>query len=210
MEETHLLGCVPSILDGTEHEYKSDKTLDIPESYDYRPFLTPVVLQKGNTCVCNSTISALDWQLNMRDGTYDFNGFDPNEIYGSRQDKSSDCGMQLKESLDYCHRHGIKYNKGVFKIGNYAMIGSLDVLKYALVENGVCLCGVPVYNMDKLNFWKKEGEMKGGHALAIVGYDDINKSLIIRNSWGKNWGDNGYVMFPYNDFGEIWEIWTIL
>ena len=26
MEETHLLGCVPSILDGTEHEYKSDKT----------------------------------------------------------------------------------------------------------------------------------------------------------------------------------------
>jgi len=30
----------------------------------------------------------------------------------------------------------------------------------------------------------------GGHAVAIVGYDDDR--FLIRNSWGTDWGDNGY------------------
>jgi len=52
--------------------------------------------------------------------------------------------------------------------------------------------------------------MMGGHAVCAVGYDDskviVNPSnkksskgaLLIRNSWGSSWGDNGYGWLPYD------------
>lgn len=37
----------------------------------------------------------------------------------------------------------------------------------------------------------------GGHAVAIVGYDDASKRFIVRNSWGSEWGQKGYFTMPY-------------
>ena len=31
---------------------------------------------------------------------------------------------------------------------------------------------------------------QGGHAVALVGYDQ--NRFIVRNSWGRSWGDNGF------------------
>lgn len=40
--------------------------------------------------------------------------------------------------------------------------------------------------------------IEGGHAVLAVGYDDSKSSLIVRNSWGRDWGLNGYFYMPYN------------
>jgi len=40
-------------------------------------------------------------------------------------------------------------------------------------------------------------EVMGGHAVAMVGYDDEKKMFKVRNSWGTGWGDNGYFWMPY-------------
>ena len=184
-------------------------SLDIPEEFSYKPYMTPIVNQIGNTCVCNSTISVLDWKVNMKTGKKDFNGFNPNEIYDIRTDKTQDNGMTFKEALNYAKNHGVKESNGMlFEIGEYAMIGSELMLKYALVENGPCLFAVPVYNTDYEDFWNKRGNLIGGHAMAFVGYN--KEGFILRNSWGKNYGENGYALLPYDDFSQIWEIWTIL
>ena len=37
----------------------------------------------------------------------------------------------------------------------------------------------------------------GAHYLLIVGYDDNLGAWIIRNSWGTDWGDNGYALLGY-------------
>lgn len=38
----------------------------------------------------------------------------------------------------------------------------------------------------------------GWHAMLCVGYSDIDKVFIVRNSWGKQWGDKGYCYIPYD------------
>lgn len=38
----------------------------------------------------------------------------------------------------------------------------------------------------------------GGHAVCIVGYDDEHKRFIFKNSWGAEWGDEGYGYLSYD------------
>ncbi len=38
----------------------------------------------------------------------------------------------------------------------------------------------------------------GAHAMLCVGYSDPDQVFIVRNSWGHQWGDNGYCYFPYD------------
>jgi hypothetical protein len=49
-----------------------------------------------------------------------------------------------------------------------------------------------LYFSDTLN----TNEKYGGHAVTIVGYND--KGFIIKNSWGTNWGVNGYSTVSYD------------
>lgn len=67
----------------------------------------------------------------------------------------------------------------------------LDVdqtFKYAKANNPV----LEVYDPSKLH---------GGHAVCFVGYDDAKKHLIVRNSWGTKWADNGFAYATY-DYAE--------
>lgn len=64
----------------------------------------------------------------------------------------------------------------------------------------------------------------GGHAIVIAGYDDNKKikndicdeqttgAFLIRNSWGTDWGENGYGWFPYEYVlrGVALDFWTVL
>lgn len=38
----------------------------------------------------------------------------------------------------------------------------------------------------------------GGHSMLIVGYDLDKKTYLLRNSWGKDWGEAGYARIPFS------------
>ncbi|MES2519673.1 MAG: C1 family peptidase, partial [Bacteroidota bacterium] len=51
----------------------------------------------------------------------------------------------------------------------------------------------------------------GLHAMLCVGYSDVDKMFIVRNSWGDKWGDAGYCYMPYEylmstkfNLGDCW------
>ena len=44
------------------------------------------------------------------------------------------------------------------------------------------------------------GGLIGYHAVAAVGYDEDSHRILIRNSWGKDWGLAGYGFLPYEEF----------
>lgn len=51
------------------------------------------------------------------------------------------------------------------------------------------------------------GEQEGGHAVAIVGWDDGQQCWICKNSWG-DWGEGGYFRIRYGQcMMEFWCIW---
>jgi hypothetical protein len=43
---------------------------------------------------------------------------------------------------------------------------------------------------------------QGGHCMLLVGYDKSRKMFIVRNSWGENWGDRGYVQIPFETISK--------
>ncbi|HDP68306.1 MAG TPA: T9SS type A sorting domain-containing protein [Candidatus Marinimicrobia bacterium] len=45
------------------------------------------------------------------------------------------------------------------------------------------------------------GAEEGGHAILIVGWDDELSCWICKNSWGPDWGDNGYFRIKWGDSG---------
>jgi C1A family cysteine protease len=49
---------------------------------------------------------------------------------------------------------------------------------------------------------KDTDHLEGGHAVMAVGYDNSKSALIVRNSWGVNWGLDGYFYLPY-DYIEL-------
>jgi len=52
----------------------------------------------------------------------------------------------------------------------------------------------------------------GGHAVVAVGYDDATQRFIVRNSWGNQWGMQGYCTMPYGyltDTNLADDFWTI-
>jgi len=41
-------------------------------------------------------------------------------------------------------------------------------------------------------------QLQGGHAVALVGYDDAKNAFLVRNSWGTSWGLGGYFWMSYD------------
>ena len=202
-------GWSPSQIDGSEYKFPEMNNFPIPSKYSFVDYM-PEVEDQGNTNMCVTfAISAhLDWNFNVDHG-YDNDtkhNIDKNEIYSSRK-MPGDNGMTFKEALSYVRKQGVNSDHGKIKIEKYSMINSEKSLKQALLLNGPCIGGMYVKNPNRTDFWNGQSN-QGGHAIAIVGWTE--EGFIIRNSWGKSYGINGYSVMKYEDFDKILECWTII
>lgn len=206
--EKRIFGFKKSKLDGTEKVYGVGITSNgIPEEYTYQDFL-PNVLDQGNDpiCVPCSLSAYINWKLNLTDGSKSDNHVEYEEIFDY---KNSSDGMSFKDALHFLRHTGVTTDEGVVKIKKYAMLKSIYALKSSIIMNGPAVGGLPVYNYSE-QFWKPMygDELIGYHAVALVGYD--KESLIVRNSWGRSYGKNGYGRFDYEDLNRFIELWAIL
>lgn len=204
------LGCQPSIIDGSEFIYEGKNTLQLPEEYSFQSQMPPVLNQgTTNMCVTYACGAHIDWNINMDYGTEcKDNHVDRKGIYSVRSVKG-DNGMTFKEAFKYLRENGVKTDDGIRKIDYYAKIGNDRDLKCALIANGPCLAGLMCYN-NTTQFWKSmNGEKaQGGHAVSLVGWN--KEGFIIRNSWGTGYGFGGYSVLRYEDFNNLFEVWTII
>lgn len=99
-------------------------------------------------------------------------------------------------------------------------VNDLNHIKSALCHGLPVLMGVQVYE----SFENASGghiplpdtsreKLLGGHAILAVGYDESQKCVFFRNSWGVAWGDKGYGTLPYEFItlfaNSFWVIRTV-
>mgnify|MGYP002399950231 CR=1 FL=1 len=96
---------------------------------------------------------------------------------------------------------------GQYKIESYRELPlTVEAIKSKLAEKRPLTFGAMMRN--GFYSWRGSGVMRaadvlngqqgGGHAMSIVGYDDAKGAFRIANSWGTNWGDNGFAWIDYN------------
>lgn len=119
----------------------------------------------------------------------------------------------VSKCVSYFNRHKIDLlNKAKnYKIDSYYVARTDEEIKTGIYLTGACLCGVEcqqsIFKPDERNIVKyiPHGKTYGGHALTLVGYKliDGKEHWIIRNSWGKDYGDNGNFYISFEDFRKI-------
>jgi len=98
------------------------------------------------------------------------------------------------------------HNALLYQILGYYRLGSTLEMKHTLSLGCPFVFGFAVYDSFELAGVSKTGivpmpqkdeRMIGGHAVMAVGYEENKQVFIVRNSWGKSWGDHGYCYMPY-------------
>lgn len=96
---------------------------------------------------------------------------------------------------------------GFFK--EYRWAYSIDDLALGIAVNGPSVLGVRWYaNMTTPSpegYIKPTGALQGGHAILARGVDYEKKHLILRNSWGKDYGINGDCYISFDDMSELFK-----
>lgn len=95
----------------------------------------------------------------------------------------------------------------------YASVSStVQDIKTVLASGYPVICGIICY--ENLYQAKKgvipigKGNIIGGHAILLVGYNDSTRRFKFKNSWGVDWGDKGYGYLPYT-YRDMFDMWVI-
>lgn len=186
----------------------------LPPRVDLTHKLLPVRDQGSSPkCVAYATCALKEAQ--DATGAY----LSPDYIYDRRLNSGD--GMTISSAMITLTKSGVcserKYgspdeaaNAAKHKIQRAYHVRDLNVLKTALSTGEIAVISLPFYpDAPESRFWQKTGKQDGGHAIAVVGYDDIAQELVFRNSWGKSWNNNGYGKISYGDYqSSVWEAYA--
>jgi len=158
------------------------------------------------------------------------------------QSISRDAGAEIRDGVRSLHQTGVcdevlwPYEPENFKtrpslaayadaatrkIDEYRRVIGIDAMRACLAEGYPFAFGFTVYEGFESDAVARAGELQmprpseqclGGHAVLAVGYNDADRRVLVRNSWGRGWGINGYFWMPYDYIGSAKladDAWTI-
>lgn len=202
--------------------------VDLPTEYKLAKELTIKDQGNVNSCVAHSLSSMLEEKFDDNFSTGFIYGYRPSGYYqgegmyprealktllnkGDTKNKEFDVNVEMPEAkyrvedkLDILEVLAERY-----RITAYARLYSENEIKSWLYTKNIA---VPIaiatdnIKLDSDNIIQiPEVYPNSGHALLIIGWDE--KGFIIQNSWGKDWGDNGKAILPYEyNIREAWGV----
>lgn len=86
-------------------------------------------------------------------------------------------------------------------------IPQVSQMKQALCEHGPLAIAVnvtPLFQAYRGGVFSENASGEVNHAITLVGWDDSKQAWLIKNSWGTDWGEKGYMWIRYgsNQVGQ--------
>ncbi len=119
-----------------------------------------------------------------------------------------------KKPSDICYKKAAAH-----RIKTYHRIMNLSEMLACLCDGYPFVFGFTVYESFEsskvaksgiVNMPKADERAVGGHAVMAVGFTQKGKRFLVRNSWGADWGMDGYFTMPYKYLETLaGDFWTI-
>ena len=102
-----------------------------------------------------------------------------------------------------CDDKCVEWHELIVGVDSYHRVTSnVSMIQSALIEHGPLPATMDVYEDFYPNYeggvyeytW---GDFVFGHCITIVGYDDTLQCWIVKNSWGAEWGEDGWFRIAY-------------
>lgn len=129
------------------------------------------------------------------------------------------CMPYQARNLDCGSSRCSDWQKRLLKISSHTPHSTMEARKSAIATNGPVLAGMAVYN----DFYAYRGGVyvktagatyEGLHCICVVGYDDAQQCWIVKNSWGTNWGEGGFIRIKYQQsdllIDSSWSFYSVL
>lgn len=104
---------------------------------------------------------------------------------------------------------GLAAAKAVKSLGLIRSYRHAFGLEHALgaLSRGPVMVGIPWYHSmfrpDAQGFIRPDGNVEGGHELAVIANNADKRFVTLLNSWGPDWGINGTAYVSWDDFGAL-------
>lgn len=226
------LGCHKDKIDERDWKIGDHLTagaVSLPPFVDYSSKLTPIRNQgQEPCCVAFASCAMKEYQEDVvKDEDFIFS---PRWIY--EQIKQPQGGAYIRDAMKLLQSTGVppedcnpyipqvptkKCSQATTlalpnRIKGYARLSTIDEMKKSLSENGPFVIALNVtdgWDNPARGAVLGSGKVQGGHAILVVGYDDLSKYLKFKNSWGEEWGDQGYGYISYSDVEKtLMDAWS--
>ena len=208
-----------SRIEKTASEALTKQSPPPPSSIDWRNFkgqnwVTKVRHQKTcGACVAFATCAVLEsrakWSQNDPNLPVDLSVA---HLFFCGAGKACETGWKIEQALEFCRDYGVgrevnfpytPRNQACIQIGAVVKVSSWEekmspyYRKQAIAQNGPVIAGMKVF--EDMYYYRSgiyrhvAGELRGLHAVAVIGYNDSKKYWIVKNSWGTGWGEQGFM-----------------
>jgi papain like protease len=104
-------------------------------------------------------------------------------------------------------RAGAKVLQALGYLQSYRWGASVADVVDALLEVGPVVMGTnwyeDMFTPDDAGFLRVRGALAGGHAYVLDGVNRSHALVRLKNSWGREWGQNGFAFMAIEDLGRL-------
>lgn len=173
----------------SNYALKSKRQVDLSE----QSLLNCSESQLGS-CNGGNPLKVFTWLI------YEPDSFLQYEEHSPYQGIVSDCINPIIKNKIEITNNGVYYRSGASSLEKYVQEVKKMMVQYGALTAIVQTVGTGFMNYGGGSVLNAKGDAPD-HAVNIVGWDDDKQAWLIKNSWGVNWGDEGYAWVGYDALG---------